>query len=379
MRATRTSGTRAVTISTRCEEPDTLQQWSQGGEAPIAPIVDPSLDCDTIFRLELEVFGHVVHDDGSAEVSIKLAQVFDEGRTDGKRVLSIETVANELFLLVHGVYGPICILRQHEHIICTSDIPAVYITISYSLDISSRKLTAPGRIVTRPCPRAYQCSTAPYLNEVDKCLIQVEHQRVYLLLLLLLQRRQKRRLNSREDEGALADDGTGAIFDGGVGAAAEEDEVDGVGFNDGQHRGEDIVDFFGLLALRAGVFCVRTGALLKLQHLPYQLHNRLVVGTDAGGRGLGLAPHLPLLVEEDRGNGLDGDLRTQSASVRCEALWPSGAPERARRSRDSFRGRGWPTASSFRTSARCAWRLAASTGSIPLQPPPSHSSPAPRS
>ena len=80
----------------------------------VAPVLEPGLDGDAVLWLQLEVFRDVINDNRVTEVSSQLAQVFDESRAHWQREMSAKPMFNPFLLLVHGVYGPISILHQHE-------------------------------------------------------------------------------------------------------------------------------------------------------------------------------------------------------------------------------------------------------------------------
>ncbi len=107
-----TSGTCFVASSIRVcyKEISTLKHIRELGQRLVVHVVNPRLNEDAVFGLQLEVLGHVVHDHSLPEIPSQFAQVLNEGRTDRDRVLPVQPVLYPLLLLVHRVYGPIRVL-----------------------------------------------------------------------------------------------------------------------------------------------------------------------------------------------------------------------------------------------------------------------------
>lgn len=77
----------------------TFQQRSQLREGCVRHVVKPTLNKDTVVRLQLEVLCNIVHDDCLGQVSADPAQVLNEYWTVGQSVLSVESVGNAFVLV----------------------------------------------------------------------------------------------------------------------------------------------------------------------------------------------------------------------------------------------------------------------------------------
>ena len=87
----------------------TFQEWGQLGERCVGHVVEPTFDKDAVVRLELEIFGHVVDNDGPGEVSTDTAKVLHKDRAIWQGMLSVHSVA-DMLILINLIKNPVGIL-----------------------------------------------------------------------------------------------------------------------------------------------------------------------------------------------------------------------------------------------------------------------------